>query len=128
MRVLVVEDDGDANALMSSFLRSEGYDVESRYNGFSALEALPVFKPDIIVLDLDMPGMDGYEYTSRARLPPHSYRGRAVLVSADGEARARYADFDACFDAYLVKPVDWEHMSDIMRSFCRMEAADARIG
>ena len=104
VRVLVVDDNVDYAEGISMLLRASGYEVESAHNGPDALRAAITSRPDAVVLDIGMPGMDGYEVARRMRLEPGLEGVRLVAVSgyrADpGKAAAA-----AHFDDYLLKPI-----------------------
>ncbi len=105
-RVLVVDDNADAALMLTLLLRARGHDVRAAHSGPAALEEAVAFRPEAVVLDIGLPGMDGYEVARRLRRLPE-VRG-ALLVALTGYAqeedrrRARAAGFDQ----YLVKPVE----------------------
>jgi CheY-like chemotaxis protein/two-component sensor histidine kinase len=105
-RVLVVDDNRDAAESLGMLLEMEHCKVSVAFDGLQALEALETFKPDIALLDIGMPGMDGYELARRIRATP---RGRKlVLVALTGWSQAddKKRAADAGFDEHLTKPVD----------------------
>ncbi|HEY3516245.1 MAG TPA: ATP-binding protein, partial [Gammaproteobacteria bacterium] len=102
-RVLVVDDNRDAAGSLAMLVGALGHDVREAYSGASALEAVPSFKPDLIVLDVGLPDMDGYETARRIRELP---AGRdAHIVAASGYREIPGAARDSGMDDYLVKPV-----------------------
>ena len=105
-RVLVVDDNRDAAESLGMLLEMENCKVSVAFDGLQALEALDTFKPDIALLDIGMPGMDGYELARRIRATP---RGRnLVLVALTGWSQSddKKRAADAGFDEHLTKPVD----------------------
>jgi CheY-like chemotaxis protein len=105
-RFLVVDDNVDATVSQAELLRRLGHDVETAYNGSAALEKAQSFHPEIVLLDLGMPGMDGFEVARRLREMPE---GRDVLLVAQtgwGQEEDRRRTKAAGFDAHLAKPVD----------------------
>jgi PAS domain S-box-containing protein len=105
-RVLVVDDNRDAAESLGMLLEMENCTVAIAYGGIEALEALEVFKPDIALLDIGMPGMDGYELARRMRA---TARGREVVLIALtgwGQADDKKRAMEAGFDEHLTKPVD----------------------
>jgi len=102
-RVLVVDDDADAADVMAMALRSRGYDARVAYDGPSALELTETFRPDVALLDLSLPQMDGYEVA--ARIKKLSGGEDICLVALTGYSDA-HADRAAGFMRHFVKPVD----------------------
>jgi CheY-like chemotaxis protein len=105
-RVLVVDDNRDAAESLGMLLEMEHCKVSVAFDGLQALEALETFRPDIALLDIGMPGMDGYELARRIRA---TARGRkVVLVALTGWSQAddKKRASDAGFDEHLTKPVD----------------------
>ena len=102
----MVDDNRDAADSLGFLLESLGADVRVVYDGPAALEALPVFKPTAVVLDLGMPGMDGYDVARRIRQQP-DFQG-IILIALTGWGREddRRRTHQAGFDHHLVKPVD----------------------
>jgi signal transduction histidine kinase len=109
-RVLVVDDNQDAADLLSELLRSIGHEVVVAYDGPQALEALQSFDADIGLLDLGLPGMDGFELARRIR--EKCAVQRLVAVTGYGQEHDRAAARSAGFDRHLTKPVD---LDDLVR-------------
>ena len=105
-RILVVDDNEDARELLGEMLRELGHDVELAADGPSALDKLKIFSPDVAILDLGLPVMDGFELARRIADTPADPRPRLVALTGYGGegdvARTRAVGFDA----HLVKPVD----------------------
>lgn len=114
-RVLIVDDNVDAAHSLAQLLRLEGHEVEVAYAAKEALERLSSSKPEVALLDLGLPKMDGYELAGRIRAMPVHANIRLVAVSgyglADDRARARLAGFDD----HLVKPVELAALERTMR-------------
>ena len=113
-RVLVVDDNRDAAESLGMLLELEHCKVSVAYDGLRALEALETFKPDIALLDIGMPGMDGYELARRIRA---TQRGRDVVLVALtgwGQADDKKRAAEAGFDEHLTKPVDPEMLSRML--------------
>jgi CheY-like chemotaxis protein len=105
-RVLVVDDNEDAAELVSEVLSDSGHTVRVAHDGPSALRALAEFSPDLAVLDIGLPVMDGYELAQRIRSLPEGERIRLVALTGYGQSADRSAAEHAGFDEHLVKPVD----------------------
>ncbi len=112
LRVLVVDDNVDAADSLCTLLRLWGYDARAAYDGPAGLEVASALLPDCLVLDIGLPGLDGYELAQRLRAHPRLSRAKLVALSAysDGE-RARAAGFDY----QLVKPADPEELEALLQ-------------
>jgi two-component system, sensor histidine kinase len=116
-RFLVVDDNADAAGTLAMLLEMMGHTVSVAHSGEAALAAVQAFEPDIVVLDIGMPGMDGYEVARRLKVRT-DLRRRPVLVAATGwgtEAdRARA--MQAGFDRHLTKPIEVQALAAIASS------------
>jgi len=113
VRVLVVDDNVDAAESIAMLLRLEGHDVRSVHGAQDALEAAVVFRPHVVLLDIGLPGMDGYEVARRLRSQSiHSMR--LVAVTGYGQQSDRERAREAGFDQHLVKPVDPEALHSVI--------------
>jgi CheY-like chemotaxis protein len=106
VRVLVVEDDPDARELVELVLREAGAVVTAVASGAAALDVVDCQRPDLIVSDLSMPGMDGFHLLERLRGLSGGNRIPALALTAHVSADMRVRVFAAGFDGYLMKPVD----------------------
>jgi signal transduction histidine kinase len=106
LRVLVVEDNVDTAETMARLLQLEGHEVQLANDGPAALTAATAFQPHAVVLDLGLPGMDGYEVARRLRDRDAEPRPVLVAVSGYGGDDARRRSRQAGFDHHLVKPAD----------------------
>jgi CheY-like chemotaxis protein len=105
MRILIVDDNADAAEALSTLLSIEGHVVKQAHTAADALAAVAAFDPAVIVLDIDLPDLSGYEVARRLRERVGHERLRIVALTAFGSARARARGQSAGFDEYLVKPV-----------------------
>jgi CheY-like chemotaxis protein len=103
-RLLVVDDNVDAAETIARLLRLAGYEAECVYDGPSALQAVERNKPDIVVLDIGLPGMDGYEVARRLRA--RFRRLPLIAVTGYGQDSDRKRSEQAGFDHHFTKPVD----------------------
>jgi len=110
--VLVVDDNRDAADLLGTLLASLGYAVQVAHTGPDGLALLDAFTPDIALLDIGLPGMDGYELARElhARLPALPL----VAITGYGQDKDRARAFAAGFAAHLVKPVSMTSLSDVL--------------
>jgi PAS domain S-box-containing protein len=105
-RVLVVDDNRDAADALTLFLSILGNTAQALYDGASLLKTAPEFAPDVILLDLGLPGLDGYEIAGRVRAEPWGRAVRLCALTGWGQDEARRRTREAGFDAHFVKPVD----------------------
>lgn len=106
MRVLIVDDNIDAATSMMHFIRKWGYDVRTAHDGYSAVEAARVFRPDVVLLDIGLPGLDGFEVASRLRSMPETSGAQLVAVTGYGQEDDRRRTQNAGFVHHFVKPLD----------------------
>ena len=88
--------------------------VSVAFDGLQALEALDTFKPDIALLDIGMPGMDGYELARRIRATPRGRNLVLVALTGWGQADDKKRAADAGFDEHLTKPVDPDQLTRVL--------------
>lgn len=116
-RVLVVDDEVDIRYVLAYVLADEGYDVDQASDGVSALELIERRHPDIIILDMKMPGMDGWEF---AKLYRERYGNRAPIIVLTAAQDAARRGTEIMADSYVPKPFDLdvllEHVAAIVRS------------
>jgi CheY-like chemotaxis protein len=109
-QVLVVDDNQDAADSLAALLEIEGFDVRTVYDGAAALAAAGQRQPDMIIMDLGMPGMDGYETARAIRQQPGAERILLLALTGWGQNDARRRTTEAGFDHHLVKPVELEQI------------------
>jgi CheY-like chemotaxis protein len=105
-RELVVDDNEDAAAALAEALLDLGHAVEVAHDGPQALAKLETFSPDIALLDIGLPLMDGYELARRIRREPRLSGIKLVSITGYGQHSDRLRAQEAGFDVHLVKPVD----------------------
>lgn len=105
-RVLVVDDNHDSADSLATLLKLSGHDVYTANDGLEAVEAAARLQPDVIVLDIGMPRLNGYEAARQIRAQPRHKDLTLVALTGWGQAEDRRRCEDAGFDAHLVKPVD----------------------
>ena len=104
-KILIVDDDPDIIEILTYNLSNEGYNVKSAVNGVEALKKAKKYIPDIILLDVMMPEMDGIEACSQLREIESLSKSMIIFLSARGEDFTQIAAFDAGADDYINKPV-----------------------
>jgi CheY-like chemotaxis protein/two-component sensor histidine kinase len=122
LRILLADDNRDACESLEMLLESEGHEVRVAYDGESALAALAAFHPDVALLDIGMPKMNGYELATEIRRQSWSDGMQLVAVTGWGQADDRQRALAAGFDAHFVKPVDIAEL----QAFCASVAAGRR--
>ena len=115
-RVLVVDDNQDAAEGTAILLQLEGHTVKTAFDGFRALELVAEFDPDVILLDIGLAGLDGYEVASRIRSLPLNRQPGLVAMTGYGQASDRTRALEHGFDEHLVKPVDIEQMLRVINT------------
>ncbi|WP_139559275.1 PAS domain S-box protein [Methylotetracoccus oryzae] len=116
LRVVVVDDNRDAADTLAMLMTGLGSTVRVVYEGAAALEILPAFKPDMVLLDLGMPGMDGYEVARRIRQLPSEARIMLVAITGWGEDKDQQRTREAGFDHHLIKPVRLDALRELLTS------------
>lgn len=106
VRALIVDDNIDAAATLSLLLQLAGHTTATAHNGLQALQTAAEFKPDVVLLDLGLPGMDGYEVARAIRRLPESGNPVLVAVTGWGTPEDRVRTKQAGFNEHLTKPVD----------------------
>ena len=106
-RVLVVDDNEDAANSLAMILKLGGHETASVYTAVDALERAAAFRPDVVLLDIGLPGMDGYEVAQKMRELPGLRDIRLVAVTGYGRSDDRMRARDAGFDDHLTKPVEF---------------------
>jgi PAS domain S-box-containing protein len=104
-RVLVVDDSADTAESLSMLLQLDGHTVETANDGAAALERLAAFRPEIVILDIGLPGMTGYEVARRIRGLPSGEDLILIALTGWGRDEERACAFEAGFDHHLTKPV-----------------------
>jgi signal transduction histidine kinase/ActR/RegA family two-component response regulator len=110
MQVLVVDDNQDAADSLAALLEIDGFDVRAVYDGAAAIASAAAHAPDMIIMDLGMPGMDGYETARAIRQQPGAERILMLALTGWGQSDARRRTVEAGFDHHLVKPVELEQI------------------
>jgi CheY-like chemotaxis protein len=114
MRVLVVDDEVDTAETLAEVLASLGHTTRTAHDGDSALAAAASFAPEIVLLDLGLPGIDGYEVARRLRAQSPDADMRIIAVTGYGEDVDRKNTERAGFDAHLVKPLKIAALADLL--------------
>jgi diguanylate cyclase (GGDEF)-like protein/PAS domain S-box-containing protein len=120
--ILIVDDEPQNRRLLAVLLRPEGYQTESVASGEEALTAIAHSAPDLILLDIMMPGIDGYQVASILKGNPATANIPIIMVTSYGERSARLAGLDAGAEEFLTKPVDRTELWLRVRNLLRLKA------
>lgn len=115
-RILVVDDNVDAAETLAELLELWGHDVCAVHDGAAALEAVGEYGPEVVLLDIGLPGMDGYEVARRLREGEDAGKERMLLIAVTGygQEEDRRRSHDATLDYHLTKPVDPEALRQVL--------------
>ncbi len=115
-RILVVEDEKDVREMLKFVLESEGHEVSIADSGVEGLAMFGSFRPDVALVDIGLPGMDGYEVARQARSLPGGRRIKLIAISGYGQDKDRQRSRDAGFDLHLTKPVGYEQLAQAFKN------------
>jgi two-component system CheB/CheR fusion protein len=113
-RVLVVDDNVDVADMIVMLLQLFGHEAKAAYSGQSALETATEYKPDVVLLDIGMPEMNGYEVARQLRRQPQTRDVRLIAITGYGQDSDRQRSQEAGCDHHLVKPVDPQKLQDLL--------------
>ncbi|MCD6413573.1 MAG: response regulator [Elusimicrobia bacterium] len=116
-KILVVEDDADAREILTSRLKAYGYTVDEAVDGWEGVEKTKKFKPDLIILDIMMPRLDGYSTCKIIREDEKSQKTPIIFLTAKellGEIEKAFA---CGGDDYVIKPVSWDRLLPKIKKF-----------
>jgi CheY-like chemotaxis protein len=116
-KVLAIDDD-DSNIEILKVILEADYELETASTGEEALERLSKFQPDVILLDVMMPGIDGYQFCRRIRNDFDLQDTAIVMVSAKGTPSEELEAYAAGADNFLSKPIDDRELLSIVREHC----------
>jgi CheY-like chemotaxis protein len=114
-RILVADDNRDSAETLAMLLRVEGHEVMIAHDGSAALAAFGGFAPDTVLLDIGMPGPNGYEVAQKIRQSRSGAEIKLIAITGWGQENDKERAFAAGFDHHLTKPVDTQQLSDLLR-------------
>lgn len=114
--VLIIEDDKSIRDSLAQLLEFEGYNVTGAANGQEGLDCLQGLEPCMILLDLMMPIMDGWQFSSQVKADPKLSRIPLVLISADGNIHQKAQQVQAL--GYLKKPINVDRLLGTIKQYC----------
>ena len=122
-RILIADDNNDALESLATLLQLSGHEVFTATNGGTALQSAERHLPEVALLDIGMPLLDGYEVAKRIRAQPWGQRITLVALTGWGQDSDRRRSREAGFDSHLVKPLDLETLTDLL---ARLPSSSAR--
>jgi two-component system, chemotaxis family, CheB/CheR fusion protein len=125
LRILVIEDDPESLHLMGALLSLWGHEPRLTDNGFAGLQSAEEAMPDVVLLDLGLPGMDGFEVAPKLRALPGGGSVLIVAVTAFRGEHHRERAMQNGFDLYLMKPVDIETLRTVLSQASRAQGTPA---
>ncbi|MCJ7483298.1 MAG: response regulator, partial [Thermodesulfovibrionales bacterium] len=121
-KILIVDDAEDTVELLRKRFRAEGYDTSEAFNGEQALNTVPEYEPDLIVLDVMMPKIDGYEVCQRLKADEKTKYIPVLMLTAKGEVEHKVKGLNIGADDYMAKPFDYKELSARVRSLLAIKA------
>jgi len=115
-RILIVDDNRDAAASLSMLLTITGHETHVVHDGLSAVEAADTHRPEVILLDIGLPELNGYEVCRRVRAQAWGKDMAIIALTGWGQAEDRRRSHEVGFDGHIVKPVDYEALMTLLRS------------
>jgi PAS domain S-box-containing protein len=116
LKILLVDDSIDAVAMLGLLLRKLGHRVEIAHEGEAAQRIAQLFMPDVVLLDIGLPGMDGYQVAQALRKFPSLEHTQLIALTGYGHARDREAALAAGFSQHLVKPLDFSKLAALLEN------------
>ncbi len=120
-KVLIVDDDPTALTTMEAILTGDGYQLDYAASGSAALEKAELLQPDLILLDVMMPGMSGFEVCRRLRATPKLAEVPIIILTALDDRASRLQGIEAGADDFLIKPVDRQELRLRVRTILRLD-------
>lgn len=120
-KILIVDDEAGARNALAILLRREGFEVRDVHSGMSALNECTSFRPDLILLDILMPGMDGFEVCRCIKATPETRLTPVVLITGLSATGDRIKGINAGADDFLSKPIDFNELLARTRSLLRLK-------
>ncbi len=126
-RILVIDDDRNLRKIIQTNLELAGYDVTTASNGEDAMRVLDSMQPDLVVLDVMMPMIDGYEVARRIRRHPSNTHVPIIMLTAKSEVEDKLAGFEAGADDYITKPFGPQELLARVKAKIRRVEVDSSL-
>src|SRR5262249_38652949 len=121
-RILIVDDNEDSAESMALLLQLDEHQVQMAHDGLTALKLAQSFQPDIILLDIGLPGMNGYDVARRLRAQSDTSGAQLIALTGYGQEEDQQRSKEAGFDYHLVKPVEPETLQALLNSMPEVAA------
>jgi two-component system, cell cycle response regulator DivK len=121
-KILYVEDNPENRLLVRRLLMADGYEAIEAENAQKALEILKAHRPDLILMDINMPDVDGYTLTGKIKNLPGNESVPIIAITANVMKGDREKTFKAGCDGYIEKPIDVDQFSDQILSFLKLKS------
>jgi CheY-like chemotaxis protein len=122
-RILVVDDNKDSADSLALLLRFSGNDVQAAHDGLEALALAESFRPDVVLMDIGMPNMNGYDAARRIREQPWGRKMVLIAQTGWGQGEDQRRAEEAGFNAHMVKPLE---LDSLMRMIAELPQGEAR--
>jgi CheY-like chemotaxis protein len=119
LRILIVDDNRDAADSLAMLLRTTGNDIRTAYDGLEAVQVASEFRPEVVLLDIGLPKIDGHEVAQRIRQETWGRQMCLIAVTGWSDETDRARSRAAGFDHHLVKPLDTGHLAQLLGSVGR---------
>jgi CheY-like chemotaxis protein/two-component sensor histidine kinase len=119
LRILIVDDNRDAADSLAMLLRTSGHDIHTAYDGLEAMQVANEFQPEVVLLDIGLPKIDGHEVAQRLRRESWAQHACLIAVTGWSDETDRARSRAAGFDHHLVKPLDTGHLAQVLSSIER---------
>jgi CheY-like chemotaxis protein len=116
LRVLIVDDMRDARHMLSTLLKASGHDVQTASDGLTAISVALDFQPNVVLMDIRMPGMSGLEVATQMRLEPKLKDAMLIALTGNADEDDRQQSLEAGFNHHLVKPPDISMIRELLRN------------
>ena len=126
-RILVVDDNRDSTESMRLFLDMLGNEVAVSYDGLEAMEALASFRPDVVLLDIGLPKLNGYEVVRQIRQQPGGKDVYLIALTGWGQEEDRRSCKEAGFDRHMLKPIDLKVLQELLNTLTRDDSEVGRF-
>jgi two-component system CheB/CheR fusion protein len=113
-RIVVVEDNADAREMLCHLLNRSGFECRAAGDGLEAVKLIAGFEPHVAIIDVGLPGIDGFEVARRLRAEPRHSTMTLIAVTGYGQKADKQSTLEAGFDAHLVKPVKYDQLSELL--------------